>query len=243
MTVSGRLAVVLGIEADRVFGSAVDPGLTPADFAAAIEAYHRTGVRRVRPSHFADNAFRGAEFTLGTAGSSRAPTRSAPLPAYRYEPAAGPLRVRPVRRGHRIACAGSRTWDTCCWTSSWPASCSARPQMRIAGRGRGWRGPPRDPRRGRDRRATALPRWQGRLGGIARNLVWLRDVVPPPGIRPSGTLPRACPRRPWTARGLSERTYDIAGDGVAHTGTPPDLVADLRAARTTDADTAPLPGS
>lgn len=103
---SGRLAVVLGIEADRIFGSHLDSGMTRADVAAAVESYHRAGVRHVLPFHFADNAFGGAAFALLLHWSTNGGivSRTNPLgslPAYRMRTRAAASAAYGYRGGHR----------------------------------------------------------------------------------------------------------------------------------------------
>jgi microsomal dipeptidase-like Zn-dependent dipeptidase len=61
---SERLAVVLGVEVDNVFGSYFRGGMTPKGLTNSIEKYYQAGVRHVIPIHFRDNAFGGAAFAL-----------------------------------------------------------------------------------------------------------------------------------------------------------------------------------
>jgi microsomal dipeptidase-like Zn-dependent dipeptidase len=61
---SGRLAVVLGVEVDNIFGGYSEADLTPELLSAAVERYYQAGVRHVIPLHFRDNAFGGAAFAL-----------------------------------------------------------------------------------------------------------------------------------------------------------------------------------
>ena len=59
---AGKLAVLLGIEVDYLFGSYIpDPLglLTPDQVKASVQQYYDKGVRYVFPIHFADNAFGG----------------------------------------------------------------------------------------------------------------------------------------------------------------------------------------
>ena len=56
---AGKLAVILGIEVDYLFGSYLNRGLTPDQVKAAVQQYYDKGVRYVFPVHFADNAFGG----------------------------------------------------------------------------------------------------------------------------------------------------------------------------------------
>jgi microsomal dipeptidase-like Zn-dependent dipeptidase len=54
---SGRLAVVLGVEIDKIGDFGVGPGLTTAMIDAAIDELVGQGVRYVLPIHLTDNAF------------------------------------------------------------------------------------------------------------------------------------------------------------------------------------------
>jgi len=61
---SGRLAVVLGIEVDELFGATIADGSTTDDLAAEVERYHALGVRHIIPIHLYDNRFGAAAFAL-----------------------------------------------------------------------------------------------------------------------------------------------------------------------------------
>ncbi|MFZ5443904.1 MAG: membrane dipeptidase [Myxococcota bacterium] len=66
--VEGKLAVVLGVELDRLGGCATFG--KPCDVDALVERLHRAGVRHVFPIHFATNAFGGsANFNMLTTTS------------------------------------------------------------------------------------------------------------------------------------------------------------------------------
>jgi len=56
---AGKLAVVLGIEVDYLFGSYLSAALSADQVRAAVQEYYDKGVRYVFPIHFADNAFGG----------------------------------------------------------------------------------------------------------------------------------------------------------------------------------------
>ena len=62
---AGKLAVVLGIEVDYLFGSYLNSNLTGDQVKAAVQQYYDKGVRYVFPVHFADNAFGGTGFQNG----------------------------------------------------------------------------------------------------------------------------------------------------------------------------------
>ena len=59
---AGKLAEVLGIEVDYVFGSYLNAQLTAEQVRSAVGRYYDAGVRYVFPIHFADNAFGGTAF-------------------------------------------------------------------------------------------------------------------------------------------------------------------------------------
>lgn len=61
----GKLAIVLGIEVDYLFGSYLGAGLTADQVKASVQQYYDAGVRYVFPIHFADNAFGGTAFQNG----------------------------------------------------------------------------------------------------------------------------------------------------------------------------------
>jgi microsomal dipeptidase-like Zn-dependent dipeptidase len=61
----GRLAVILGIEVDELFGDVIGPDSAPADLAAEVDRYHALGVRHILPIHLVDNLFGGTAFALG----------------------------------------------------------------------------------------------------------------------------------------------------------------------------------
>ncbi|MFD7710567.1 membrane dipeptidase [Streptomyces sp. NPDC059786] len=61
---SGRLAVVLGVEVDNVFGGRPGSRMSPAQLTATVEKYYQAGVRHIIPLHLSDNAFGGAAFAL-----------------------------------------------------------------------------------------------------------------------------------------------------------------------------------
>lgn len=56
---SGKLAMVLGIEVDSLFGCKVGH-CTPESVLASLDAYRARGVRQIFPIHVTDNAFGGA---------------------------------------------------------------------------------------------------------------------------------------------------------------------------------------
>ena len=58
----GRLAVVLGIEVDRLFGAGVGTTMSTSDLVANLDKYHQKGVRHLFPIHFGDNGFGGGSF-------------------------------------------------------------------------------------------------------------------------------------------------------------------------------------
>lgn len=91
----GKLAVVLGVEVDNVFGGRPGNRLTVAQLSAAVEKYYRAGVRHVIPLHFSDNAFGGAAFALPLQWSSN----------NRVLSAANPLSSLPVYRMRTEACS------------------------------------------------------------------------------------------------------------------------------------------
>lgn len=85
---SGRLAVVLGVEVDNVFGGHLGSGLTADSLSETVERYHRLGIQHVIPLHFSDNAFGGAAFALPLHWSSNSrvmseANRFPSLPVYR----------------------------------------------------------------------------------------------------------------------------------------------------------------
>jgi microsomal dipeptidase-like Zn-dependent dipeptidase len=87
---AGKLAVVLGIEVDHVFGGYQDGDLTPTALTAMVDRYYQAGVRHVIPLHFADNAFGGAAFALPLQWSASrrwlSPTNpTLTLPVYRMQ--------------------------------------------------------------------------------------------------------------------------------------------------------------
>jgi microsomal dipeptidase-like Zn-dependent dipeptidase len=57
---SGKLAIVLGIEVDSLFGCTVSGPCTDTGVEAALDVYHLLGVRHVFPVHVFDNGFGGA---------------------------------------------------------------------------------------------------------------------------------------------------------------------------------------
>ncbi len=61
---SGRLAVVLGIEVDSLFGCKQKSGCTKESVAAAVDAYYQAGVRHIFPTHDFDGAFAGTAFFI-----------------------------------------------------------------------------------------------------------------------------------------------------------------------------------
>jgi hypothetical protein len=61
----GKLAVVLGIEVDHIFGSYINANLTAEQVKAAVQQYYDKGVRYLFPVHFADNAFGGTGLQNG----------------------------------------------------------------------------------------------------------------------------------------------------------------------------------
>src|SRR5438128_1911774 len=75
---AGKLAVVLGIEVDHLFGSYLDATMSPHDVDDAVQRYYDLGVRHVFPIHFADNLFGGTAFQNGLQGDGVAFTISVP---------------------------------------------------------------------------------------------------------------------------------------------------------------------
>ena len=63
---AGKLAVVLGIEVDYLFGIYPNSALTEGQIQSQIDKYYQMGVRHVFPIHFGDNAFGGASFDKPT---------------------------------------------------------------------------------------------------------------------------------------------------------------------------------
>lgn len=59
---AGKLAVVLGIEVDNVFGSKPENPLSILQILTALDQYYAGGVRHIFPIHFDDNAFGGTGF-------------------------------------------------------------------------------------------------------------------------------------------------------------------------------------
>jgi microsomal dipeptidase-like Zn-dependent dipeptidase len=59
---AGKLAVVLGIEVDYLFGSYPNSGLTEGQVQSQLDKYYQMGVRHVFPIHFGDNAFGSASY-------------------------------------------------------------------------------------------------------------------------------------------------------------------------------------
>lgn len=55
----GKLAVVLGVEVDNLFGCRLNGPCTNASVRNALQTYYNLGVRHVFPIHFANNAFGG----------------------------------------------------------------------------------------------------------------------------------------------------------------------------------------
>lgn len=58
----GKLAVVLGIEVDHLFGVRTETELTSAELGRRIDNYYERGVRHVFPIHFGNNGFGGGSF-------------------------------------------------------------------------------------------------------------------------------------------------------------------------------------
>lgn len=59
---AGKLAVVLGIEVDNIFGSKAEKPLSPLQILTVLDTYYEMGVRHIFPIHFDDNAFGGTGF-------------------------------------------------------------------------------------------------------------------------------------------------------------------------------------
>jgi microsomal dipeptidase-like Zn-dependent dipeptidase len=81
---AGKLAVILGIEVDYLFGSQAD--LTADHVRRELDKYFELGVRHIFPIHFGDNAFGGTAFQNGLvwdAGHPSGPVNPPPtVPAY-----------------------------------------------------------------------------------------------------------------------------------------------------------------
>lgn len=58
----GKLAVVLGIEVDNLFGCDSSANITPAYVLQKLNYYYSLGVRHIFPIHFANNGFGGAGY-------------------------------------------------------------------------------------------------------------------------------------------------------------------------------------
>jgi microsomal dipeptidase-like Zn-dependent dipeptidase len=69
---AGKLAVVLGVEVDNLFGHRSH---SPAEILTQVERYYALGVRHIFPIHFANNAFGGTAFQNDLIGD---PTVSEP---------------------------------------------------------------------------------------------------------------------------------------------------------------------
>src|SRR5579871_2119007 len=77
---AGKLAVVLGIEVDYLFGSYLGAkGLSAGGVRAAVQDYYDKGVRYVFPVHFADNAFGGTGLQNGLQSASGPVELSTPI--------------------------------------------------------------------------------------------------------------------------------------------------------------------
>ena len=59
---AGKLAVILGIEVDSLFGCWAESDLSENELTAQLDKYAARGVRHVFPIHFANNGFGGAAF-------------------------------------------------------------------------------------------------------------------------------------------------------------------------------------
>jgi len=59
---AGKLAVVLGIEVDHLFGCRIETDLTEDQLRQHLDFYHALGVRHVFPIHFGNNGFGGGAF-------------------------------------------------------------------------------------------------------------------------------------------------------------------------------------
>jgi microsomal dipeptidase-like Zn-dependent dipeptidase len=59
---AGKLAVVLGVEVDNLFGNQLASHGTPAGLLEQLEYYFSMGIRHVFPIHFSNNAFGGAGY-------------------------------------------------------------------------------------------------------------------------------------------------------------------------------------
>ena len=57
---AGKLAVVLGIEVDFLFGCRTPTDLTAAQVQEKVDHYYALGVRHMFPIHFGNNGFGGA---------------------------------------------------------------------------------------------------------------------------------------------------------------------------------------
>lgn len=59
---AGKLAVVLGVEVDNLFGHNLSGPSAPATMLAQLEYYYSLGIRHVFPIHFSNNAYGGAGY-------------------------------------------------------------------------------------------------------------------------------------------------------------------------------------
>lgn len=59
---AGKLAVVLGIEVDNLFGRNLAGSAAPSSMLAQLEYYYSLGIRHVFPIHFSNNAYGGAGY-------------------------------------------------------------------------------------------------------------------------------------------------------------------------------------
>jgi microsomal dipeptidase-like Zn-dependent dipeptidase len=98
---SGRMAVVLGLEVDHLFGCGLNSGCTDQSVTTALDTYYAKGVRHLFPVHVFDNAFGGAAiynplFTWGNKLEENVyfTPRECSADGYSYkQPAPGPLEI------------------------------------------------------------------------------------------------------------------------------------------------------
>lgn len=101
----GKLAVVLGVEVDQLFGGVIGQGSTTDDLAVEVDRLHALGVRHVFPLHLKDNHFGGAAFGIALQWSRRhrpfsRVNPSSSLPVFRMDTADCTAAGYDYRGGH-----------------------------------------------------------------------------------------------------------------------------------------------
>ncbi|MGK3958415.1 membrane dipeptidase [Arthrobacter sp. R4] len=86
----GKLAVVLGIEVDYLFGCRKESDLSLAQLRAKMDQYYELGVRHIFPIHFNNNGFGGASYDKVVQSTQFQRAVSIPFAPY-------PLTVEPAR--------------------------------------------------------------------------------------------------------------------------------------------------